>query len=105
MSLKRQSFLFFGRPLQTSVQDSLFSIAFDGACQKGDPQHQVQVGRAAASLRPVTRSRYSTMAWMSRFSKMNPRRSAVSRTATPIMARAKSSARITWLGNNTRNAG
>ena len=47
----------------------------------------------------------STMARMSRFSKTRLRRSPVSRTATSTMARPKSSARIAWLGNSTRNAG
>jgi hypothetical protein len=46
----------------------------------------------------------STIAHMSRFSKIKPPRSPVRRTAS-TMARAKSSARITWPGNRTRNAG
>src|SRR5262249_25061333 len=48
---------------------------------------------------------YSAMARISRFSKTRLSAFAVSRTATSTMARAKSSARITWLGNNTRSAG
>src|ERR1700738_4702817 len=39
---------------------------------------------------------------MSRFSKTSPPRWPVARTATSTMALAKSSARITWLGNTTR---
>jgi hypothetical protein len=42
------------------------------------------------------------MARMSRFSKTGPPCFPVPRTATSTMARAKSSARITWLGNSTR---
>jgi hypothetical protein len=42
----------------------------------------------------------STMARMSRFSRTRVRRSPVSRTATSTMARPKSSARMTWLGNS-----
>ena len=46
-----------------------------------------------------------TIARMSRFSKTTAPRSADSRTAVPTIARAKSSAGITWLGNSTRNTG
>jgi hypothetical protein len=47
----------------------------------------------------------SAMARMSRFSKTGPRCSSVPQTATSTMTRAKSSARITWLGNSGRNTG
>ena len=47
----------------------------------------------------------STIARMSRFSKTRLSRSAVFWTTTFTMARAKVSARITWLGKSTRNAG
>ena len=46
-----------------------------------------------------------TIARMSRFSKTLLSRLGVSWTAIFTMARAKSSARITWFGNNNRNAG
>ena len=49
--------------------------------------------------------RMSTMARMSRFSKTTPPRSPLPPTATSTMARARSSARITWLGNSTRKTG
>jgi hypothetical protein len=45
------------------------------------------------------------MAWISLFSNTDARRSFVRRTATSTITRAKSSARITWLGNSIRNAG
>jgi hypothetical protein len=45
------------------------------------------------------------MAWISLFSNTDARRSFVRRTATWTITRAKSSARITWLGNSIRNAG
>ncbi len=47
----------------------------------------------------------SIIARMSRFSKTKLRRSPVSWMATSTIARAKSSARITSLGNSTRNTG
>jgi 3-oxoacyl-[acyl-carrier protein] reductase len=47
----------------------------------------------------------STMARMSWFSKTRPPRWPVSLTTTSTMARAKSSARITWFGKTARNAG
>jgi hypothetical protein len=46
-----------------------------------------------------------TIARMSRFSKTLLSRLGVSWTAIFTMARAKSSARMTWFGNNNRNAG
>jgi hypothetical protein len=45
------------------------------------------------------------MDWMSRLPKMGPRRSPVPRTATSTMARPRSSARITWLGDSNRTQG
>jgi len=42
---------------------------------------------------------------MSRFSKTRLPDSLLSPTATSTMARAKSSAGMTWLGNSTRNDG
>jgi hypothetical protein len=48
---------------------------------------------------------HSTMAWISLFSNIDARRSFVRRTATSTITRAKSSARITWLGNSIRNTG
>ena len=46
-----------------------------------------------------------TMARISRFSRTRLRRSPVPLIMTSTMARPRSSARITWLGNSTRNAG
>jgi hypothetical protein len=48
--------------------------------------------------------RESTIVRMSRFSKITLRCSPVPSTATSTIAQPKSSARITWLGNSTRNA-
>ena len=42
---------------------------------------------------------------MSRFSRTSVRPFPVPRTAASAIVRARSSARMTWLGNNTRNAG
>lgn len=45
------------------------------------------------------------IALMSRFSKMSVRDSPVLQMARSTMARPRSSARIAWLGNSTRNTG
>ena len=42
---------------------------------------------------------------MSRFARTRVRPSPVPPVATSTIVRARSSARITWLGNNTRDAG
>src|SRR6266404_3581973 len=47
----------------------------------------------------------STIARISRFSKTRCSRSPRFRIVTSTMARAKSSARITWFGNSARNTG
>ena len=47
----------------------------------------------------------STIARISRFSKTRLRDSPVLLIATSTMARPKSSARMTWLGNSTRKTG
>jgi nucleoside-diphosphate-sugar epimerase len=47
----------------------------------------------------------ASMARMSRFSMIALELPPDSLTTTSTMARAKSSARMTWLGNNTRNTG
>ena len=62
-----------------------------------------------AMARPVTFHNWEgrrPARWrMSRFSRTSVWPSPVPRTATSTIVRARSSARITWLGNNTRNAG
>lgn len=61
--------------------------------------------RTRANDYPVRCRSQSAMPRISLFSNTDARRSFVRRTATSTITRAKSSDRITWLGNNIRNTG
>ncbi len=74
-------------------------ISFSTSCPELDSGARLPLAGGTGNHRDLTIAR------MSRFSKTTPPRSAASRTATSTMARAKSSAGITWLGNSTRNTG
>jgi len=63
------------------------------------------LARRLGTIAPQRFTHAFTMARMSRFSKTTPPCSPLPLTVTSTMARARSSARITWLGNSTRNTG
>jgi len=99
-----------GAVVKSAPIEMIRSWPFRGAAsldeQPGDQAYRhADTNDAQVVLATATLTVDAAIARMSRFSKITPWRSPVPRTATSTIARAKSSARITWLGSNTRNAG